>query len=155
MSIALALTWGLVQVAAAYVLADALTGLYHLLTDRGFNIRAQVEMFQEHHVSNTMTGYDWQPMAAGIPGMILGLWLSSPFLLALGGFGILAQVPHYYAHRRSGSYRIHRVVRWLQIHGLILSPEAHAAHHRGLFDRNFCILSGWCNPLLNRLLGVR
>jgi hypothetical protein len=144
-----ALVWALAQVLAAYLFVDFCTGLYHYATDRGWNHPTQVAMFQDHHNTNTMTGFDWQPMLVGLPIMAVGLWLGSSFLLAGGAFGILAQVPHYYAHRRSESFAVHRVVRWLQLHGLIISPEHHAAHHRGKFDCNFCILSGWCNPVLN------
>lgn len=137
------------QVLAAYLLTDLLTGLYHFATDKGFNFKSQVAMFQEHHETNTMQGFDWQPMIGGVPAMVLGLWMEWPFLLAMGSFGILAQVPHYYAHRKSP-----RVVRWLQRTGIIISPQHHAEHHRGAFDRNFCILSGWNNCWLNWVIGA-
>jgi hypothetical protein len=143
------------EVLAAYLIADLLTGIYHFATDRGWNFKGQVEMFQEHHDTNTMIGFDWQPMTAGLPAMVVGLWLESSFLLALGSFGILAQVPHYYAHRRSASPVVHAAVRFLQRTGLIISPQHHAEHHRGAFDRNFCILSGWMNPVMNFLIGVK
>lgn len=146
--------WALIQVVAAYLLVDLLTGLYHFATDKGWNFPSQVAMFQDHHETNTMAGFDWQPSLLGLPAMGFGLWLGSSFLTAAGAFGILSQVPHYYAHRRSESPRVHGLVRLLQRTGLILDPQHHAEHHRD-FDRNFCILSGWCNPLLNSLIGVR
>lgn len=141
------------QTLAAYLLVDFLTGAYHFVTDKGWNHPTQVAMFLDHHQTNTMIGYDWQPMLLGLPILALGLWLESSFLIAGGSFGILAQVPHYYAHRRSKSLRVHRIIRWLQDVGLIISPEQHAAHHTS-FDRNFCILSGWNNPWMNRVLDV-
>jgi hypothetical protein len=42
------------------------------------------------------------------------------------------------------------VVCWLQRKGVILSPERHARHHRGGFDRSYCMTSGLLNPLLDR-----
>ena len=150
----------LVQVLAAYLFADLCTGIYHFATDRGWNTRKVVALFQNHHETNTMDGFDWQPMWAGVPFLALGLclgWLELPlasFFIAGGSFGILAQVPHYYAHRRSRSLRVHRIVRWLQETGLIISPEHHSAHHDGKFDCNFCILSGWNNWWFNHVARV-
>ena len=143
------------QVLAAYVLVDLLTGLYHFATDRGFNLAHQVRLFTLHHDTNSMDGFDWQPSVVGLPGMLIGLWLGSPFLIAGGALGILCQVPHYYAHRRSRSQLVHHVVSILQLTGLIISPQHHAAHHNGTFDRNFCIFSGWNNWWLNRLVAPR
>jgi hypothetical protein len=142
------------QVLAAYVLVDLLTGLYHWATDKGFNHAHQVRLFTLHHDTNTMEGFDWQPSVIGLPAMLLGLVLCSPFLLAAGAFGVLSQVPHYYAHRRSQSELVHHFVRILQLSGLMISPQHHAAHHDGRFDRNFCIFSGWNNWWLNRLVAA-
>jgi sterol desaturase/sphingolipid hydroxylase (fatty acid hydroxylase superfamily) len=142
------------QVLAAYILVDLLTGLYHLVTDNGLNFRRQVEIFAEHHVINTMEVFDWQPSVVGLPAMLLGLVLLNPFLVAAGAFGILGQVPHYYAHRRSRSDLVHHVVRILQLTGIIISPQHHRAHHDGKFNRNFCIVSGWNNYWLNPLIAL-
>jgi sterol desaturase/sphingolipid hydroxylase (fatty acid hydroxylase superfamily) len=86
--------------------------------------------------------------------MLLGLALWSPFLTAAGAFGILGQVPHYYAHRRSNLPLVHHFVRVLQLTGVIISPEHHSAHHDGKFNRNFCILSGWNNLWMNPLIAA-
>lgn len=40
---------------------------------------------------------------------------------------------------------------WLQAHGLIVSPAHHARHHDGAYGRAFCVTTGWCNPLLDRI----
>jgi hypothetical protein len=39
-------------------------------------------------------------------------------------------------------------IRWLQRHGVILSIEDHARHHREPFVANYCIATGWCNRWL-------
>jgi hypothetical protein len=142
------------EVLAAYILIDALTGLYHLATDCGLNSKRVVDLFKDHHDTNTMEGFDEFPMRFGLPVMLAGLLLGSSFLLALGSFTVLAQVPHYYAHRRSRSPLVHRVVRLLQRGGLMISPQHHAAHHDGRFSRNFCIVSGWNNWWMNWLIAL-
>lgn len=139
----------LLQVIAAYIVADAMSGLYHLATDSGFNIKSQIEMFQEHHNSNSMDGFDWQTFAAGMPIAVVGAWFHSVFAVALGCFIALTQVTHYYAHRRSGSAVVHRFVTLLQSCGVIVCPASHHRHHGGGFDRDFCLLSGWNNCWLN------
>lgn len=142
------------QILAAYVIADALSGVYHFVTDRGMNFREQVEMFQEHHDTNTMQGFDWQTFALGMPISVCGAWFHSAFWIALGIFLALTQVTHYYAHRRSSSRVIHRLVRTLQKCRIIVSPESHASHHRPPHGRDFCLLSGWNNCWLNFLIRV-
>lgn len=136
------------QIFAAFLVLDLLTGIYHLVTDRGWNFRQQVELFQHHHATNTMEGYDWQPLIGAIVGFGLGLHFESPFLIALGVFTVFAQVPHYFAHHppKRGP------VKWLQDAGIIISPEHHAGHHQGEFDQNFCIFTGWNDWWLNRLV---
>lgn len=140
------------EIIAAYIVADALSGLYHCATDYGFNIRNQVEMFRDHHETNTMQDFDWQTFAVGMPVCVVGAWLHSPFLIAMGVFAALTQVSHYYAHRRSASPLVHRVVRMLQISRVIVHPVSHKRHHAGAFNRDFCLLSGWNNWWLNAVV---
>ena len=136
--------WNTLYVFAAYVVVDALTGIYHVLTDRGWNFKQQRDMFAEHHLTNTMQGFDWQPMAASLPFMIYGMFALDAFYLSAGCFGVLTQVAHYWAHHPN--YRLVRIAQQL---GMIVSPEHHAAHHHGEFDKNFCIFSGWNDCWLN------
>ena len=136
------------QIVAAYIVVDALTGLYHLATDKGFNLQSQIDLFENHHRTNAMEGFDWQPLVAAVPAVAVGGWLHSPFLIAAGLFGCVAQVPHYLAHAGSSN----RLIQFLQRTGIIMSPAHHAGHHDGRFERNFCILSGWNNWWLNAVL---
>ena len=64
-------------------------------------------------------------------------------LLAGAGFS-------QYTHAMTHSPKVPRAVRWAQKAGLFLKPREHAGHHAE-FDRNFCLLSGWANPLVNPL----
>jgi ubiquitin-conjugating enzyme E2 variant len=77
------------------------------------------------------------------------LWSASllVFLVALclGTFG--TNQFHKWAHLD----HVHPLIRLSQSAGLILSPEHHAAHHAAPYDRNYCITTGWLNPLLTRI----
>ena len=53
---------------------------------------------------------------------------------------------HMWAHAAS----VPAIVRWLQDRGVILSPARHAEHHRGRFDRSYCMTSGFMNRVLDR-----
>ncbi len=138
-----------------YVLAvevlDALTGIYHALTDAGYNAPGIVKQFRDHHDSNTMSTWDWQPLVYGsLPAMAIAFAIGSHFLFVLAIINAVAQVPHYYAHHPPAWGPI----RWAQRWGLILSPEQHRLHHSGDFDRNFCVFTGhndwWLNVLTRR-----
>jgi ubiquitin-conjugating enzyme E2 variant len=43
------------------------------------------------------------------------------------------------------------VVAWLQRRGLLLGHSHHARHHKSPFVANYCITTGWCDPLLTRI----
>lgn len=144
----------LLQIIGAYLLADLLSGLYHLATDRGYNLAGQIELFANHHVTNSMDGFDWQTFAAGMPIAVTGAWFHQPFAVALGIFIALTQVTHYYAHRRSSSRMVHRLIRALQTARVIVPPQSHARHHQPPHSRDFCLLSGWNNLWLNPLVAL-
>lgn len=63
---------------------------------------------------------------------------------------------HALAHanlgRSGGATPLMRLVCRLQRCNLILSPQVHARHHKGTHDRNFCVVNGWANAVLNPLV---
>jgi ubiquitin-conjugating enzyme E2 variant len=54
---------------------------------------------------------------------------------------------HKWAHQDA----VHPLIRAAQTSGLILSPKHHAAHHAAPYDRNYCITTGWMNPVLTKV----
>lgn len=140
------LLWIIAQIIAAWWLTDLASGLYHWLTDKGWNVPHQVRLFQFHHdYPSTMT-HDWQPLVAGLPMLAIGLWIGSLFVATFGAGLCVAQVPHYYTHHPAPP-----IVRWLQRWRIFCRPRDHAVHHRD-HSKNFALVNGWTNPLLNRLL---
>jgi len=136
----------LIQIVLAYIVIDAITGIYHIITDKGWNpIKSQNELFQRHHKENSMDYFDFRPSLAALPMLALSWWIASPFLIALSIFGIFSQLPHYWAHQNSNNI----AVVWLQELRLIISRDSHQQHHSGDFNRNFCIINGWNNWWLN------
>ena len=79
----------------------------------------------------------------------LPAWLCVIFFtgFALGPF---TQFTHFLAHARGRGLVRSRVLMKLQDWRIILTHESHQQHHIH-FDRNFCILNGWGNPVVDRL----
>jgi hypothetical protein len=146
--------WIIAEIILAYAFIDAFSGVYHALTDNGLNIKHQRDIFVEHHEINTMHEYGWAHLLIALPMIVAGVWLGSVFLTASGVIGIFGQMPHYYAHRNSRSPLVHHFVRLLQLTGIIISPQYHATHHDGKFNRNYCIVSGWNDWWINRVVAL-
>lgn len=138
--------WQALQIVAAYIVADFLAALYHLFTDRGWNTKTQVAWFLNHHERPWTMTFDLQPFLAGVPIIVAGCFVWPWFLVSLGVFLCLAQVPHYYVHHEAP-----RFMKSLQRSGLILRPALHQQHHKVSFERDYCVLNGWTNRLVNAL----
>lgn len=91
--------------------------------------------------------------AAGLPGAlgvaVLGLSTATPvgilaFLLTMSILATFAQYFHGMLHRAEPP----KVVAFLQRLGVLMTPTMHQVHHDHL-DRDFAIVSGAANPLLN------
>jgi hypothetical protein len=163
--------WLLAPTAASGVLcADFATGTIHWFCDRFLRPDTPlvgpllIRPFREHHEDPTaMTHHGLLelhgnscipviatlvavrvllPDAGGSARLAFDLWLV--FFL---GASMASNQFHMWAHHPAPP----AVVRWLQRRGIVLSPERHARHHRGGFDRSYCMTSGLLNPLLDRL----
>ena len=74
------------------------------------------------------------------------LWVAV-FVWALGGWGMWTSQFHQWSHMTDPP----RVVAWLQRRGLILGRGHHVRHHKSPFVANYCITTGWCDPVLTRV----
>jgi hypothetical protein len=70
----------------------------------------------------------------------------SLFVVIMVACGTMSQYVHACTHKKP----IPWLARVLQRVGLLISPKAHDVHHRHP-DRQFCLLNGWANPLVDRL----
>jgi ubiquitin-conjugating enzyme E2 variant len=76
-----------------------------------------------------------------------GWRFAAVFLWAVGGWGMWTHQFHRWAHTKHPP----RAVRWLQRAGVILRPDHHWRHHKEPFAVNYCITTGWCDPVLTRV----
>jgi ubiquitin-conjugating enzyme E2 variant len=150
------------------IAADGFTGLVHWACDTWGSARTPllgpglIHSFREHHVDpDAMLRHDWIEVNRE-PGLVaalaLALFLSPPgaallsaqpflhgFLCTFVAYGAAANQLHCWAHAPSPP----ALVRRLQACGLVLSPSAHARHHRAPNTEAYCISSGWLNPVLD------
>lgn len=62
---------------------------------------------------------------------------------------LFAQVAHAAAHNIfDRNTAVGKFVRVLQDYGILVHPAVHHLHHT-LFDTNWCIITGWAQPLIN------
>lgn len=154
--------------ALALLAADFASGFVHWACDRHFDERAPilgplvVRTFREHHadpqalVRHGFVELNGDSALALLP-FLAALALAPPAasgalafaghaaLLAFALAILLTNCVHRWAH----APRVPRAVAALQRRGLLLRPDAHAAHHRGDHGRAFCITTGWLNPALD------
>jgi ubiquitin-conjugating enzyme E2 variant len=164
-------SWTFMALPLAYYLADLFTGFVHWVCD-SFGCESTpiwgpmlVGPFRRHHrdpleitritlienlgasaIAGSVVLLICRPQA-GDQSFFWHLWLW--FLV----FSFVSNLFHRWSHWP----RAHKP-RWLlllQKYRLILPSEDHLLHHRPPFRTNYCILSGWANPLSNRIPWAR
>lgn len=151
----------------AYFLVDFLSGCAHIALDHLLYFKTPIvgsiaRDFNFHHIVPTdLTYIRWsqvlKPVAVGLCPTFTLFGLCS-YLMGFN-FGVdlffwttclaaLGQPIHRLAHVEESS---NRLIRWLQRHRIILPPEDHRRHHQNGEQTHFCIFSGLCNPLLDRI----
>ena len=168
------LTWWPAVAVFAWVgvcAADLATGATHWCFDRCFDEStpcigpAFVRPFRDHHRDPGAIVRHGFLEVSGNNALALSplLWICTPLasdfgrdlaatvLLSSGLAGVATAFASNQIHRWAHASPPPRAVRWLQRRRWILSPEAHACHHRGAHDRAYCVATGWMNPLLDRL----
>lgn len=150
----------LIHLFLGWLIADFLSGFVHWVEDRllpeGLPILDDLVVqpnILHHEKPNIFLLHNiWQRnwtawlvvILVAIPWyLIFGFgWI---FLGALLG-GFAASEVHARAHF---GYDNPEFIRVLQRIGFIQSPAEHARHHRGNHDRCYCVLTNYCNPVLD------
>jgi ubiquitin-conjugating enzyme E2 variant len=150
-----------------YLAADVASGTVHWFFDTWLRASTPVlgsmfvRPFREHHVDPlAITRHDFVETngsnclgtlpvllaAAGVDpaaGAVERGGVVFAMALALGIFA--TNQLHKWAHLPEAP----PAVRWLHRTGLVLGPAHHARHHQPPYARNYCITTGWMNPVLD------
>ena len=160
------LAWGsLVGAAAlAYWLADLGTGVFHWSVDNYGSKKTPVmggiiDAFQGHHkypwtitkrqFANNIHTTCPATMCVTVPLLLLpGMSPTScVFFGIFSGLVVFSQQTHAWSHMKKSE--LPPAVIAAQDAGVILSRKSHGQHHRAPFGCNYCIVSGWWNPMLD------
>mmetsp|Transcript_61173 Transcript_61173/g.138395 ORF Transcript_61173/g.138395 Transcript_61173/m.138395 type:complete len:326 (+) Transcript_61173:216-1193(+) len=156
---------GLLQVfVASVVFSDFFSGLFHWATDNYGNRNTPVfggviEAFQGHHVNPwtiTHRGFFNNVHKIALSALpLLGLMMlvsaDPAWRLACVVF-VNAQLLSQEFHKLAHTVKPPGWATFLQGKGLIIGRRAHGMHHTTPFEAHYCILTGWCNDVLDRLL---
>lgn len=149
------------QALVGWLIADFFTGLLHWIGDSEHLGKTKLVS----RISGLNVGHHADPLAitresywtrnkVQIVGSILigaAIWSVfglSVWLLAAVVGGMISGEVHKWAHspKTAPSW-----VKLLQEIGVFQSPKHHAVHHRPPHQVNFCILTNWLNPVLDKL----
>lgn len=146
------------------LLTDFITGIMHFWMDQygredmPFVGKHVVEINIVHHLDPrhmTLLGYWKLTYSSWMFGVILLLleWL---ILGGVGWGGVLlvvygsqANLFHKWAHQTPMENG--KMISAFQKLRLIQSPKHHAVHHKAPYDMQFCILTDWLNPFLEKI----
>lgn len=149
----------MIEVLACILIADFITGLIHFLEDtylvpfwRPFdNLVTHPNILHHADPMNFTMGDIWHRnyhlfiLAAVVSGIA---YLLDCLTWQFGLTAFLASMGnevHAWSHKRPQS----TLIRLLQDMKLLISPEQHVKHHRKPYDKCYCTLTNWVNPILD------
>lgn len=157
------INWVITQCVFLYLLADFVGGIFHWAEDTLGDIDTPIwgpifvapnvvhhelpaEMMQKHWFLNNLP--NWLG-AAGIAFAVwVAGWMTWQFAL-FAVFGAFNQQAHRFAHARSVD--LVPSIKLLQKHGVLQSARHHWRHHTDPHTTNYCVMTPWVNPLLDRI----
>ena len=155
--------WYLFQVLLLWIAADFITGIVHWWEDTYGNPnwpilgKHVVEPNLVHHKQPTklLEGSYWNRIntsvfAAAIIGLVLWvLGLHSWQMIVCLLFCAQGNEIHAMSHRPDRFNG--KIVLFLQKIGIFQSKKMHRWHHKAPYETNFCIMSDFVNPVLNKV----
>jgi len=148
------------QAVIGWIIADLIGGFVHWWEDRVARPRWVWlekniwEPNRRHHkkpMEFTQSPFWYRNSTTFVAASVAAaLWLMifGPSMVLLFAYigGMIQNEVHYWTHKKSNVW-----VGVLQQTGVIQSRTSHARHHKPPQNRNYCILTDWCNPVLERL----
>lgn len=160
--------WQIFSVVSAFVLADLVNGLVHMIMDNNdrydsvagpliaqFHLHHRTPMYRKHPLPvvyfNETGSKIW--LTVYLAAIALALAISAPnpvlvhILVYLGILSSVAEVSHYLCHSSTSG-----TAMFLGRIGVLLAKPHHAKHH--LHDNNnYAFLNGCSDPLINLIAG--
>merc|ERR1711871_82796 len=153
---------------AAFVFTDWMSGLLHVVLDNPVMntwpvVGPEAKAFQGHHYDPTAVArgpwLDFLREHHILVFLVMALYIllkpSSPGLMLFSLHFMWMSHVMMAAHRWSHTHPkyLSPIVKAMMNYGIVMTVKHHSSHHAS-YDCNFCIFSGWMNPLLNRLVHI-
>ena len=149
------MTPALLWIVSAWIAADVATGIVHWWEDRygdpawpivgKFVVEPNI-VHHEDRLAFLRGGYwerNWTTILPSAGIAVLASACGAWWLATVALFATQANEIHGWAHQKCS-----RPIRGLQLLGILHSPEQHAVHHTRPFDRHFCVMTDFANPVL-------
>lgn len=174
------LSWAqhLLTLVLMYIVTDFYSGVLHVVLDLEEAMyipiiwRSAYEFQWHHHLpmgisskplstvlADAVGAYAMHPLLIFVMVYFIGFQSSEYHAVAMAWkliFGLGAMLSHRTSHFPTDER--HPLANLLVRAGLLLDPKQHRIHHYGdvktktpAYTTRFCILNGWCNPVLDRL----
>lgn len=143
------------------LIADFITGAFHWIEDSYFEINdswlskniGQPNILHHKYpllftMSNFVQRNYLQWIAVGIVVSVAYLigWYSH-YLLLIGVLTSMANEVHKWSHSVKNTW----IIELLQDMCILQTKSHHMKHHKKPYNRNYCILTNWLNPILDRI----
>lgn len=145
-------------IALAWLTADFITGVVHWWEDRygnpdwpviGKYVVAPNILHHEDQrafLAGNFFTRNWTTFLPAFAASALFALAGLYWLALTAAFCGLGNEIHGWAHQKCN-----RLVRGLQLLGVFCSPEDHAVHHERPFDRYYCVMTSYLNPVLSTI----
>lgn len=145
-----------IYLVSALLLAELLSGIFHWWEDRYGNPdwpiigKYIIQPNITHHENPTLfckNSYWNRNYTTIVPSLIISLicyYFSLYFLSICFLFVSQSNEIHAWSHIRCNKF-----IRFLQRYGIVQSPRQHSIHHKKPYDKYYCVLTNYLNPVLN------
>jgi len=148
------------DIVIGYYLADFLTGLGHWVEDTYFDENTRyvgslaIDNVIHHKDPRRMVQYNFIETISTTVMVMTPIYFV--LLLAFGNSTVVHSLMFFtmivnQIHKWSHMSVVPPIVRWLQLHNIIINPQNHRAHHTNGFRTNYCIIHEQLNWLYDSI----
>jgi len=151
----------ILKVLVLFMLADFITGIFHFYVDQygvkdGAFMTKSVNFLLLHHKEprKIVTQTYWE-ITGGVYKVSIVIFSFSLFfgfhweLLLFLLFCSNGNMIHKWSHQKQSETSL--LIQYLQRYRIIQSKKHHSAHHNGIFNKNYCVMTDILNSILHRL----
>lgn len=154
--------------AVSLFVSDLASGVVHWGTDTWFSERSLgrgILVAREHHSHpQNILGYSFLdhaslgslPSVLVVGPLMIVIMVAGPSPATVGAIAVMTAMASLllfgtWFHNLGHHWSANRLVRVLQKAGVLMTPAYHGVHHRPPQMIRYCVITGWANPVCDRL----